>query len=141
MAAASVASNAPARPSGGLATAVLIPLTITLSTTAYATASAGFAFDIAALLNSVGPFDSGINPSDVFFCVGYTADAYSAQQFTVGTPTYTTNTDASSARSQTVSLATCPCTMRLFNGITELGDGNITKTVTGFLIAQRGGRN
>ena len=141
MAAAVVASNAPTRPGGGLITAVLIPLTIVLSTTAYATATGGFAFDIATLLNNVGPFDSGVNPTDVYFAIGFTADGYCAEQFTVGTPTYNTNTDSSSARSQTTSLATCPCTMRLFNGTTEVSDGNLTKTVTGFLVAQRGGRN
>jgi len=139
MAAAVVASNAPARPSGGLIALSVIPLTITLSTTAYATASGGFAFDLAALLNSAGPFDSGINPADAFFFVGGTATGYRADQFAVGTPTYNNTSDSSF--NQKISLATCPCTMRLWNGITEIADGNLTQTITGQLFVTRGGRN
>src|SRR4051794_40054730 len=125
MAAAVVASNAPARPSGALINLAVIPVTITLVSTAYATATGGIPFDIAALLNSAGPFDSGVNPADVFFFLGGAATGYRADQFLVGTPTY--NTTADSSFNTKISLATCPCTMRLWNGITEIADANITQ--------------
>jgi hypothetical protein len=137
MAAAVVASNAPARPGGVMASAALIPITITLVTTAYATGSAGFSFDIATVLNNAGPLDSGVNPADVYMFIGGAATGYRADQFLVGTATYNTTTD-SSFRTK-MSLATCPCTMRLWNGITEIADGNITQTITGVLVAMRGG--
>ena len=137
MAAATVASNAPARPSGGLISVAAIPLTITASTTTYATATGGLPFDLAALLNTVGPLDSDINSGDIFFIVGGSAAGYRASTFAVGTPTYNDTTDSSFRKH--LSYATCPCTVRLFKGITEFSDGNCSETITACLFVARGG--
>lgn len=120
----------------GAFTPAFVPCTIVLSTTAYATASAGFAFDLAAILNSLPTLESAPNPNDVVGFIGYTADGYCAEQFVLGTPTWSAITGQTYG---TGALATAPATMRLFNGVTELADGNISKTITGFMMMSRGG--
>lgn len=137
MAAAVVSNTAVGRVGAALGTLAAIPITIVFTATTYTTATGGAPFDIATLLNNAGPGENSINPSDVVGIMGGAATGYRCDGLTVGTPTYTDTTDTSFNKH--LSLATCPVTARLWNGITEIGDGAITQTVTGFLLVFRGG--
>lgn len=152
MAAATVAVNAN-RIGVGFLDVAAVPITITLSGTPYATATGGFAFDIAALLNAVGPPESGINPNDVYYFVGKSASNFLAANFALGTPTWTTPPDIANPGSNVKGvLATAPCTLRLFGtgsgnlaALGEIADSTpspgYTTTVSGLLLVCRGGHN
>jgi hypothetical protein len=141
-------TNAGRTPSGGLASVATIQLSIVLSATAYATATGGIPFDLASALNTaVGDQENPVNASDILpYQYAMTTGGYVASQFAVGTPTYTSNTDSSSARSQKITYLTCPCTMRLYGSgsaqyaaLSEIQDGNVTDTLQLGLEVVRGG--
>ncbi len=130
-----------------------IPVTITLSTTAYATASGGVAVDLAPVLLQIGAGGDTPNPSDiiafmgVFNPSGAVTSQNSVGAMTLGTPTYTAVAGASTQNSGLGTLATCPVTLRMYGGaasgvaFAEVSDGNFTGTITGYIRVARGGHN
>ena len=152
-------------------TLAFIPVTFTLSSTAYATASGGVAIDLTAALTAGGqPFSLPyINPSDVLFALP--AGLLSTNKFlpldlAVGTATYTNPAGypfAGGAASNyppagtsslgpqvrpDLQLATCPATIRLYAtgsgnaaAFAEIADGNLTDTFTILLVIARNGPN
>ena len=64
MAVATVVASSLGR-TGPLVIPSLMKLTVTPSSTGYLTAWGGLPFDLAAILNSIGPFSAPINPADV----------------------------------------------------------------------------
>lgn len=146
MAAATVSVTKNGR-AGGLGGISVIQLSIAFSSTTY-TNGTGIGFDIGtALNNAVGNLEDPVNVNDVLnYQLGLTTGGYLATQFTVGTPTFNTNTDTSSARSQNISYATCPCTVKLFAtgsgnqaALAEIATGSVTDTLNISLLVSRGG--
>lgn len=146
MAAATVSVTKAGR-AGGLGGVSVIQLSIVFSGTTY-TNGTGIAFDLATALNNVlGNLEDPVNVNDVLnYQLGLTTGGYLATQFTVGTATFTTNTDSSSARSQNISYATCPCTVKLFGtgsgnqaALAEIATGTVTDTLNIALLVSRGG--
>jgi hypothetical protein len=124
-----------------------IELSIVLSSTHY-TAGTGIPFDIAAALNSaLGNQESPVNAADIIpYQIGMSTGGFFLSQFAVGTPTYNTNTDASSARSQNITYATCPCTIKMFGtgsaqyaALSEIQTADISGTLNFSLKVVRGG--
>jgi hypothetical protein len=123
MPAATVTVN-PGRVAAFLGVSV-IPVTITASSTPYATATGGLPFDLYQALKTSGPFSFPINPKDIIGFIGTARTGYVCQGFAVGT----------------VTSNSVPCTVHLFAGTTELADGNVTQTVDGFVLIARNGAN
>lgn len=106
-------------------TVQMIPITLTAVATVYATPT-GLPFDLFTFLSTtVAPFFGPINPKDIIGFIGVSTLGWNCGTFAVGTTTATTT----------------PCTVRLWNGITEAADGATTATIAGFLMVQRGGVN
>ncbi len=104
----------------------MIPITLTAVATVYATATGGLPFDLFTFLSTtVAPFFGPINPKDIIGFIGISTLGWNCGTFAVGTTTSTTT----------------PCTVKLWNGITEAADGATTATIKGFLMVQRGGVN
>lgn len=151
-------------------TLAFIPVTFTLSTTAYATATGGVAVDLTVALTSGGqPFSLPyINPSDVLFLIpiGLSTNKFLPGALAVGAPTYTNPAAypfAGGAASNyppagtsqlgpqvrpALQLAICPATIRLFGtgagnaaAFAEIADGNLTDTFTVMLAIARNGAN
>lgn len=130
MAAATVSSTAVGRfgQTSPTPTVMMIPITITLSTTAYATATGGIPFDLYTFLAGLSPHWANSSVSaykDILGFVGGTTTGYRGDQFAVGT----------------VTSSTIPCTMRLWNGTTEHADANSSAVIIGFLLVARNGAN
>lgn len=132
----------------------VILCTITTTATVYATASGGLPIDLTAPLTQAAPFSQPyLNPADVVAlipigaAVGGTAAGFTPGNLAVGTATYTNPATypfgggASSNVRPDLQLATCPATIRLWNGSTELGEGATTTVVSFLLIVARGGTN
>lgn len=130
MAAATVAINqgrvAP------LMTVSVIPITVSYSATAYATASGGLPFDLYATLTQASPFTARINYQDIISLVplGPTVEKFTVGAFAVGTAT----------------ASTLPCTVRLYGtgsankaALTEVDDANLTGSFKAELHIARGG--
>lgn len=100
----------------------MIPITITASATVYATASGGLPFDLYSLFTTVSPLDGIMSSKDIIGFIGISTLGWNCGSFAVGTATS----------------STIPCTMRLWNGITEAADGATTASIAGFLMVQRG---
>lgn len=133
-----------------------IIVTITASSTTYATATGGLPFDLTGVLNDLAggaPFSQPyINPADVIGCFALQATAtgkYWATALVVNpaNATYTNpagwpfagGTAGSIQPSQ--QLLTCPATIRLYNGTTEFADGACSEVITIMLLIARGGTN
>lgn len=138
MAAATVSISAPGTNLRATATPMtvpaFVPITIAASSTAYATATGGLPFDLAAFVNSLGQLSAPANYKDIVGFIGTSTTGYVAAQFAVGTATYASGTSGA--------LATLPCTVRLWtSGASELADANISQTINGFLMINRSGTN
>lgn len=136
MAAATVTVNAtlPQRSINPLLTPALIPIKVTYSATAYATATGGLPFDLFAFLATASPVWGTINYKDVIGFVpnGPTAEFFIPGGFAIGTATATT----------------LPCTIHLYGtgsankaALTEVDDANLTGSFTGWLVLARNGTN
>lgn len=136
MAAATVATNTtlPQRATYPQLTLTAIPITVTYSATAYATATGGLPFDLFAFLAQSSNFDSGINYKDIigFLPTGPTTEKFVLGAFAIGTATSTT----------------LPCTIRLYGtgsanlaALGEVADANLTGSFSGLLLIARGGAN
>lgn len=130
MAAATVATNQGRVAS--LMTLAAIPITVSYSATAYATASGGLPFDLYATLTQASPFSARINYQDIIGLVplGPTVEKFITGAFTVGTAT----------------ASTLPCTVRIYGtgsankaALTEVDDANLTGSFKALLILARGG--
>lgn len=125
MAAVAVTTSNTGR-SGVFITPSVIPITLTASSTTYTSASGGLPFDLFAVLQQAAPLELGsLNYKDIVDFVGTSTTGHMANTFAVGTVTSTT----------------CPCTIKLWNGTTELSDGATSVTVKGFLFVNRNGAN
>lgn len=136
MAAATVAHNTtlPQRSAFPLLTVSAIPITVTYSATAYATATGGLPFDLFSILAASSPFSAGINYKDIIGFVpdGLTTEKFVVDDFAIGTATSTT----------------LPCTVRLYGtgsaekaALTQVDDANLTGSFSGLLLVARGGTN
>ncbi len=103
-------------------TVQMIPVTLTATATVYATASGGLPFDLYSLFTTISPLDGLMSSQDIIGFIGISTLGWQAGTFAVGT----------------VTSSTIPCTVRLWNGITEAADGATTATIKGFLMVQRG---
>lgn len=131
----------------------VILCTITATATVYATASGGLPIDLTAPLTTGAPSSQPyLNPGDVVgiipigTAVGGTAAHFLPGDLAVGTPTYVQATypfagGSINAIHPDQMLATCPATIRLWNGATELGEGAVTTVVSFLLVVARGGTN
>ena len=147
-----------------------IPVTFTLSTTAYVTATGGVAVDLTAALTSGGqPFSIPyINPLDVLFLlpVGLSTNKFLPGALAIGAYTFTnpalypfaggnasnyvpagTSNLGPNVRPD-LQLATCPATIRLYAtgagnaaAFAEIADGNLTDAFTVLLVIARNGPN
>lgn len=127
-----------------------IPLTIVASATTYTSASGGLPIDLTVALTQGAPFSMEyINPGDVVAIISVNASAtgkYLATALVVGTPTYAAATypfggGSINAIHPAQKLATCPATIRLYNGTAEFADGPCSETITVELVIARGGQN
>jgi hypothetical protein len=136
MADATVAYNTtlPQRGVSPLLTASLIPITVTYSSTAYATATGGLPFDLFTILASSSPFAASINYKDIvgFIPDGLTAEKFVVDDFAIGTATS----------------STLPCTARLYGtgsankaAFTQIDDASISGSFSGWLVVARSGAN
>jgi hypothetical protein len=136
MAAATVTTNTtiPQRQAYPQLTITGIPITVTYSSTAYATATGGLPFDLFAFLAAASNFDSSINYKDIigFMPTGPTTEKFILGAFAIGTATSTT----------------LPCTIRIYGtgsankaALTEVDDANLTGSFSGVLMIARGGNN
>lgn len=136
MAAASVATNTtiPQRQLYPQLTLTAIPITVTYSATAYATATGGLPFDLFAFLAAASNFDSGINYKDIigFLPTGPTTEKFVLGAFAIGTAT----------------ASTLPVTIRIYGtgsanlaALSEVADANLTGSFSGLLLIARGGAN
>lgn len=137
MAAAVVSSTIPTIPQRAvspLLTLAAIPLTVTYSATAYATATGGLPFDLFAFLAASSPFSAGINYKDIvgMISLGPTAEFFVPAQIVIGTATS----------------STLPCTVRLYGtgsankaALTEVDDANLTGSFRALLLVARSGQN
>lgn len=129
----------------------VIPVIITASATAYATASGGLPVDLTSVLQqaAVAELDF-LNPGDIVgvYPVGLSTGGFLPGNLVIGTPTYTAKPLASSQNANNKVLATCPATLRLYGtgsgakaAFQEITDGAVTDTITLHLIVARGGQN
>lgn len=137
MAAAVVSSSIgtlPQRAVFPLLTAALIPITVTYSSTAYATATGGLPFDLFTTLSVSSPFSASINYKDIigFIPDGLTAEKFVLDDFAIGTATS----------------STLPCTIRLYGtgsankaALTQIDDASITGSFAGWIVVARSGQN
>lgn len=136
MAAATVAYNTtiPQRSTFPLLSVAAIPITVTYSATAYATATGGLPFDLFTILATSSPFSAGINYKDIqgFVANGPTVEKFILGAFAIGTATS----------------STLPCTIRIYGtgsankaALTEVDDANLTGSFSGFLLVARSGQN
>jgi hypothetical protein len=137
MAAATVAYNTtlPQRTVSPLLTAALIPITVTYSATAYATATGGLPFDLFTILSASSPFSASINYKDIVGIIpasGLTEESFVLKNFAIGTATSTT----------------LPCTVRIFGtgsgnkaALTEVDDANLTGSFNAWVVVARSGQN
>jgi hypothetical protein len=103
-------------------TVQMIPVTLTATATVYATASGGLPFDLYSLFTTISPLDGLMSSQDIIGFIGVSTLGWNCGTFAVGTATS----------------STIPCTVRLWNGITEAADGATTATIKGYLMVQRG---
>jgi hypothetical protein len=114
-------------------------ITVTYSSTSYATASNGLPFDIAAVLNAAGP--QPVNYKDVIglLPIGPTAEAFiiEAGTFTIGTVTGTPG-----------AYTAVPCTVQIRGtgsankaALTEVDDAALSGSFKALLLVAKGGVN
>jgi hypothetical protein len=128
-----------------------IQVTVVASATTYTSASGGLPIDLTIPLTQAAPFSMAyINPADV---VGLSVEGvsstgkYMPAALVIGTPIYTNPATYPFAGGSSTNvrpdlqLATCPATIRLYNGTTEFADGACSETVTFYLVYARGGQN
>jgi hypothetical protein len=136
MADAVVAYNTtiPQRTVSPLLTAALIPITVTYTSTTYATATGGLPFDLFTILSTSSPFAASINYKDIvgFIPDGTTTGKFILDAFAIGTATSTT----------------LPCTIRIYGtgsgnkaALTEVDDAALTDAFSGWLVVARSGQN
>lgn len=117
-------------------TLAAVPITVTYSSTAYATATGGLPFDLFSTLATAGPFSAPLSYKDIVACVplGCTAEKFvvDGNSFAVGTVTSTT----------------VPCTVRIYGtgsgnkaALTEIDDASISGSFKALLIIARNGSN
>jgi hypothetical protein len=123
-------------------------VTVVGDTTAYATATGGYPFDLTSVLAQISPPSAPIRPEDVVTVIptGLSSTKYIVGGFVKGTATWTTGTGATVRIPYT--LATFPCTIRFYQSTTgapaalvEVPDTNYSETFTFLLIIARGGSN
>jgi hypothetical protein len=129
----------------------VIPISVTASATAYATATGGLPVDLTTVLQQAAPYSMDfLNPGDIVgvYAVGPSTNGFLPGPLVLGTPTYTTKALATSQNANNKVLATCPATLRLYGSgsgaraaLQEIADGAITDTITFHLIVARGGQN
>lgn len=111
-----------------------IYVTVTLSATAYATATGGVPFDLYSQLAVAGPIDAPIKATDIrgFLPDGLSSTCFMLDDFTVGT----------------VTSSTVPCTIRMYgsgenaqDAFVEIDDADLTGTFSGWVLVDRGGAN
>jgi hypothetical protein len=139
------------RIAGAYGNVSVIPVLITASATAYATASGGLPVDLTSVLQQASPWEQDfLNPGDIVgvYSTGPSTNGFVAGPLVLGTPTYTTKALASTQNPNNRVLATCPATLRLYGSgsgaraaFQEIADGSITDTITIHLIVARGGQN
>lgn len=154
MALATVAAGTPPPRAVELLDLSIAELVITLTATTYTAASGGIPFDIASVLNNIGPFpQNGIDPYDVYFIRGFGSvngdtTRYVVTDFTLGTPTWSAvpNDIVNPEGFVLGTLATAPCTARLFGtgassaaALGQIANGDLTGTLTVVLAIARSG--
>jgi len=138
-----------------IATISAISVTVAGNGATYTTATGGLPFDLATVLNTAQPNDSEdiIQPADIIgiMSIGASTNGYQPGNLAIGTATQ--NTAVGSGYGSASGLpapmtvrsdytwATVPCTLRLWNGDTEFGNGANSDTVTFLLLYARGGAN
>jgi len=162
MAAATLVTNSLGRGPNCFDNVSVLKATITGVSTVYATASGGFPFDLVGVLQTmsatampggVAPnYQTTINPLDI---VGVLLSSTSTSgflplDFALGTPTYTAvpwQSDNGPAATPG-SLATCPCTIRLWGTgnanaahLAEIADGATSEAFAILLYINRNGAN
>ena len=106
MAVATVAFNSEGR-TGALTVPSLAKLTVTASSTGYLTAWGGLPFDMAAVLNAIGPFSAPINPADVVdLIMTTTTNGYIVKGLTFGRATLASDGTVSAGSTAFSSAAT-----------------------------------
>ena len=114
-----------------------INLTVAASTTAYLTAQGGLPFDIATVLNQMGPFSAPINPADVWGIMpAISKNLFLAAGFSLGRQV---NDGVTTAASTTVSSATAAFTAADVGRsiqVANAGPGNLSIVAT--IISQTG---
>ncbi len=147
--AATVTTNTVGRVSQ-MATLSAISVTISAASVSYATSLGGLAIDLASALINSGPQDYTPNPSDIigFLPIGLSTLGFIPTGLTVGTPTYTAVSGASTQNSGLGALSTCPAYIRLAGSnatssakLLEIVDGVTTDSFTGLIVLARGGHN
>lgn len=134
-----------------------ILIQVTAAGTAYSSAGGGLPFDIASALNANLVNDEPyLNPGDIVPAASTgqasTPGKYEPSDFAVGTYTFTTGSGSGygsaaglpppmSVQPYYTGVATCPCTIRLFNGATEFADGACNEVFNLFIPIARGGVN
>jgi hypothetical protein len=129
----------------------VIPIIITATATAYATASGGLPVDLTSVLQQAAPPNlDNLHPGDIVgvYAVGTSTGGFIPGGFVLGTPTFTAKALASAQNTGNKVLATCPATIRLYGSgsgaraaFQEIADGNVTDTITLHLVVARGGEN
>jgi hypothetical protein len=133
----------------------LIKFQIAANASPYVTANGGLAIDLTAILNNPGGGGAdwtqpNINPSDVIdmlFTSVTATNLYTCANFSFNTANVTTTTPTypfeSPGSGQTVRpatiIATAPAFIRLYTANVEVANGNITDTITGYLVIEKGG--
>jgi hypothetical protein len=137
MAAATVTSTIPTLPQRAqspLLTLAAIPITVTYSSTAYATSTGGLPFDLFTILAASSPFAGSINYKDIVGLIplGPTVEKFIVGAFAIGTATS----------------STLPCTVRIYGtgsaekaALTEVDDANLSGSFKALLLVARGGSN
>jgi hypothetical protein len=126
----------PLRAAAPVLTASVIPLTVTYSATAYATASGGLPFDLFAMLQQSSPTYANINYRDI---IGLLPLGTTTEKFVV---------DGSSFAIGTATDTTLPCTIRIYGtggaekaAFTEVDNANLTGSFKALLLVARNGAN
>jgi hypothetical protein len=120
----------------------VIPVIITATATAYATASGGLPVDLTSVLQQAAPVRTGLPESGrhrrrVLRLVLPT-NGFMPGPLVLGTPTFTRRRLSLLPRTPNNKvLATCPATIRLYGSgsgaraaLQEIADGNVTDTIT-----------
>lgn len=134
-----------------------INVTVSGAGATYATASGGLPFDLAGALNEGLVNDQPyLNPGDIVpgSVEGQvsTPGKYLPSDFAIGTSTFTTGSGSGygsqsglpapmSVQPYYTGVATCPCTIRLWNGTTEFSDGACSEIFNLTVVIARGGVN